>query len=612
MLGHQKKEKFDILFIIPLGEEFETFSDIIEIRDQRIHGTETFYFVEIPNSNYSGIVAICFESGISRAINITKTALSFFDVKMVINIGIAGGLNDELKLGDVVIAKSVIEYQADSRAQPKIGDEGSYEILRSPNTIPISHSLIQNINHFRFSEKPFFIRFQEISNNFLNHLKLNGKAKKFVNKRPNYYVEKIASGNTVIATKILSEELKKSIERKIFIVEMEAAGIARATWEILKPIPTLIIRGISDFADEKKSELDNIFHGVYKKYAMHNAVHFFLVLIQTNSFQKLFKEIYFFRIPDELKLNEIQRKLRDALSQNPYRLKNLDNIYIGAKLVILDESNPERYFQCAYSLKYLILSLINEVEINTEIENPILQKIKLFTKQIFDNNGSPNEKFIEQWYKLFNYFDKIVSRSLEPISQIFNDNISKLEFVISSLIVQIYDVLPELEKLMDIQNPTDDDMEKVKSIIGPPPIYRYFFSNLTNPNWLPLLEKNGYYDKPPEKDKYSIETLYLIKIADQKSSDVARIIKKLANTRHKFVQVNFLRAILKLPSEETRNLKEEIKIWMNIPFSENHALFNEVKKLINKLVEKNELNLATELYESIIDLERYISVKNNL
>ena len=63
--------------------------------------------------------------------------------------------------------------------------------------------------------------------------------------------------------------------------------------------------------------------------------------------------------------------------------------------------------------------------------------------------------------------------------------------------------------------------------------------------------------------------------------------------------------------EEIRNLKEEIKNWMKIPFSENYALFNEVKKLINKLVEINELNLATELYESIIDLERYISVENN-
>ena len=92
---------------------------------------------------------------------------------------------------------------------------------------------------------------------------------------------------------------------------------------------------------------------------------------------------------------------------------------------------------------------------------------------------------------------------------------------------------------------------------------------------------------------------------------MVRIIKRLANTKHKFVIVNFLRAISKLPIEEIKNLKEEIKNWMNIPFSENYALFDVVQKIINRLVEINESDLAFELYESIIDLERYISVKNN-
>lgn len=610
MLGRQKKEKFDFLVIIPLKEEFRIFRELIIIKGTRNYNGDSYFILEFPKSNYTGIAVICHGSGTTRATNITNTALSFFDVRMVINIGISGGLNEKLKLGDIIAAKYVIEYQANSKVTPKPENDGIYQIDPSPEYFRINYVLEQIINNFEFTEEKLFKKMRKVLSGVLKELEIGVNLNKIVSNKPMYYTGKIASGNTVIAAKSFIDLIKK-IDRNIDIVEMEAAGIMHATSERPNPIPTIIIRGISDFADERKKALDTTKEGIYRKYAMNNATQFVLFLIRAESFQKAFKSITFFSVPYELKLNETQRKIRDVLSQDPYKLKNLDTIYIGARKVILDESNPERYYQCAYSLNDLILNLINEIEIGEDTENIILEKMRIFVEQVDEIQGPPVDNFVKQWYDLHTYFEKISNRSIELNSQIFSDNFSRLELVISPLIMPIYDIIPELERLMDIQDPSDEDMEKVKSIIGTHALYRYFFRNLINPNWLPLLEKNGYYDEPPEEGKYSIEPLYLLKIVNQKHSDVTRIIKRLAKTQHKGVQVTFLNTILRLPMNEVKNLKEEIKSWMNIPFSENFALFAKVQDLINKLFEEDEIEFATEISELILSLERYYTAQNN-
>jgi hypothetical protein len=49
---------------------------------------------------------------------------------------------------------------------------------------------------------------------------------------------------------------------------------------MLAKVPALVIRGISDFGDNRKKELDTIGRGVIRRYAMRNAVRFFLLLAQ--------------------------------------------------------------------------------------------------------------------------------------------------------------------------------------------------------------------------------------------------------------------------------------------------------------------------------------------
>ena len=80
----------------------------------------------------------------------------------------------------------------------------------------------------------------------------------------------IASGPIVGATDVFVDWLKERRDRKYLALEMEAAGVLSAAHA--RSTETLIIRGISDYSDARKAELDRIGKGALRRYAMNNAI----------------------------------------------------------------------------------------------------------------------------------------------------------------------------------------------------------------------------------------------------------------------------------------------------------------------------------------------------
>jgi nucleoside phosphorylase len=64
---------------------------------------------------------------------------------------------------------------------------------------------------------------------------------------------------------------------------MEGAGMMAAAQRRAKPANTLVLRGISDLADERKSELDKIGGGGLRKLAMTNALDYLLALVDAGA-----------------------------------------------------------------------------------------------------------------------------------------------------------------------------------------------------------------------------------------------------------------------------------------------------------------------------------------
>jgi hypothetical protein len=92
-----------------------------------------------------------------------------------------------------------------------------------------------------------------------------------VGEQPELYSGHVACGPVVSAAPAFTHFLKKR-DRKYLAIEMESAGVLAAASERLNQPATIVIRGISDFADERKAHLDNTGGGAFRYVAMHNAV----------------------------------------------------------------------------------------------------------------------------------------------------------------------------------------------------------------------------------------------------------------------------------------------------------------------------------------------------
>jgi hypothetical protein len=87
---------------------------------------------------------------------------------------------------------------------------------------------------------------------------------------PSLHLGAIASGNIVAASKAFVDEVKR-IDRKFLAIDMEAAGVAAAAVERIHSLPYIVIRGISDRANETKAALEKESKKVWRRYCVRNA-----------------------------------------------------------------------------------------------------------------------------------------------------------------------------------------------------------------------------------------------------------------------------------------------------------------------------------------------------
>ncbi|KKK81496.1 hypothetical protein LCGC14_2812860, partial [marine sediment metagenome] len=155
---------FDLLLIFPLKEEFKVFKEICKIQDTITKEGLTYYILELPNSNLSGIAVVLHEMGPTRAGQITEKSLHLFNIRLVVLIGIAGALDEDLKLGDIVVANEVNEFLASS----KVEDEGeSFKFIYSGEHWRQKFSIDRCIKSFDIN---YEILFQEWQNTVIQYV----------------------------------------------------------------------------------------------------------------------------------------------------------------------------------------------------------------------------------------------------------------------------------------------------------------------------------------------------------------------------------------------------------------------------------------------------------
>ncbi len=181
-------------------------------------------------------LAVTGEGNVSAAV-LAERAIAMFQPKALLCVGVAGGLKDDIALGDIVVATKVYALHG--------GREHPDGFLARPKAWPASHELEQLAR---------YLAHEGTWTSLLPH-DPPPRAQPAC-RAPTVHFKPIASGEVVLSATgmSLATRLRVTYDDAV-AVEMESAGIAQAA-HLNRSLPALSVRGISDRADASKHIAD--------------------------------------------------------------------------------------------------------------------------------------------------------------------------------------------------------------------------------------------------------------------------------------------------------------------------------------------------------------------
>ena len=153
-----------------------------------------------------------------NAARTTQILIDNFDLEYVINVGTAGGLNEKIEIGDVVIAEKLVQHDFDITAG---GHEKGY---------------ISDTGTYFYSDEELVNKSKKVIENMSEDFKaITGL---------------IATGDIFVQDIVVKDRIKQEFNADC--TEMEGAAIAQTAY--LNNIPFVILRAISDKADDSATE----------------------------------------------------------------------------------------------------------------------------------------------------------------------------------------------------------------------------------------------------------------------------------------------------------------------------------------------------------------------
>ncbi len=191
--------------------------------------------MEFNHGTLNGHEVVVVRSGIGKvnAGCCAQILVDDFKVEAIINTGIAGSLRAEINIGDIVISTDALQHDMDAR-------EFGYE----PGQIPR-----MDVLSFAADEK------------LMDQAEASCKA---VNPQLGVFRGRVVSGDQFVADKKVKEDIIDKFHG--YCTEMEGAAIAQAAY--LNKVPYVVIRSISDKADDSAS----VDYPTFEKQAIENGV----------------------------------------------------------------------------------------------------------------------------------------------------------------------------------------------------------------------------------------------------------------------------------------------------------------------------------------------------
>lgn len=194
-------------------------------------GGRTYYQGEI--HHHKVVVVYARVGKVAAATTITTLILSF-NITQLIFTGVAGGIHNSVKIGDIVIGTHLIQHDMDARplwSEFEIPLLGKSTFESDKYLVQVSNNAITNLLS---DNKLHSVIAQEDLNNFDIH-------------NPRMQIGLIASGDQFFGNADQRIKLQEKLPN-VLCVEMEGAAVAQVCDEF--NIPFIIIRTISDDANE--------------------------------------------------------------------------------------------------------------------------------------------------------------------------------------------------------------------------------------------------------------------------------------------------------------------------------------------------------------------------
>ena len=168
------------------------------------------------------------------------------------------------------------------------------EFAPSGKHYPIDQFLLNQVRQLRHKDAKAYDRWQARAGRMLTSmLGTPSKRKRAIDAkvtrpRPNLVAgdHHLATGPVVGKSTAFAEWLRRS-DRKAAALEMETAAVFGAVGTQVERTRCLAIRGISDFADDRKSAVEKAFKGKFRSLSLTNAVEVFVLLAQLGVFDKV-------------------------------------------------------------------------------------------------------------------------------------------------------------------------------------------------------------------------------------------------------------------------------------------------------------------------------------
>ena len=201
-------KKIGIIFA--MDEEIDTFKELINIQNEYDIFDLHFYESEINN-----IDVIMVTSGVGKvnAARTTQILIDNYGVDLILNVGVAGGVNTGLSVGDIVIGEKLVQHDFDITA---FNHEKGY---------------IPKVGVYINSDE-YLVK---LASEVLDREKIS------------YQKGVIASGDIFCTEEAMSSKIASKFNA--LCVEMEGASIAQVCY--LSHIPFIVIRSISDVPNNK-------------------------------------------------------------------------------------------------------------------------------------------------------------------------------------------------------------------------------------------------------------------------------------------------------------------------------------------------------------------------